>query len=342
MKKIIVFLLLSIILLFTATAQNLTDKEWVKFYIEKLDSSRYVERNNLLTTHIRYTFSKNGTVEIWGYGQEKHEYELKDSVLLIAPYIRYKIEELSDSLLIMADISNQQLEKDKANRFYFTTEKKYLNNVLYKGLVDVLADSIVVSNRFLKPLYTYDLEKHLLNPLSSEFPQDIEFSGYFIISPHKKITNVTIKETDKPLGDFGKRFKELIQETNYRWKLPDNSKRYYYRVDFSMKISGKFTRLTFYKEEASFKFSQLTQEQKGKVNLLFHRGNKLLKRKKYEKAIVCFTKCLEIDKIFFDAYYNRAFAFKMVGRNKEACLDWKYLHDFGQTDGRNLYINNCK
>ncbi len=342
-NKIIVTLIISLIIVSYAAGQSICDKEWVKFHVEKLDGSRYIERNNLLTTQIRYTFSNNGEVEIWGYfGEGEHKYLLEDSILTINTNVKYKVEELSDSLLILADISNEQIDKLKANRFYFTTEEKYVNNVLSKELVSFIDDSIIISNLYLKPICHYDLEKSLYNSLSSELPKNIKFSGNFIISPYGVVTRVSINDEVNTNSDFEKKFIELINKTSYRWNLPDYSRRFYYQNNFSVEVLGNFMKFSFLEQESSIKYTNLTYEEKEQANLLFQRGNSFLKRIKYEKAIQYFTECIDLDNIFIDAYYKRAYSFQMLDRKEEACIDWKFLYDLGQIQGINLYLQNCK
>jgi tetratricopeptide (TPR) repeat protein len=343
LNKIALTLILVLNFLSYSVSQNICDKEWRKFHVEKLDGSRFVERNNLLTTQIRYTFRNNGDVEIWGYfGEGEHKYLFKDSILTIDTYAEYKVEELSDSLLILADITNEQTKKNKANRFYFTTEEKYVNNVLSKGLVNFLNDSIIISNWYLKPIYHYNLEEYLNNSLSSELPKEIKFSGNFILSPYGIVTKVSINGEVNSNNDFENEFIELIYETSYRWNLPDMTRRFYYQNNFTVRVKGNFIEFSLLAQESSIKYSDLTYEEKEQANLLLQKGNTLLKKEKYEKAIDYFTKCIGLDNISIDAFYNRANAFQILERNDKACADWKYLYDLGQVDGINLYIENCK
>ncbi|OFX46082.1 MAG: hypothetical protein A2046_04285 [Bacteroidetes bacterium GWA2_30_7] len=45
---------------------------------------------------------------------------------------------------------------------------------------------------------------------------------------------------------------------------------------------------------------------------------------------------------FADAYYNRAIAKKNLGKNEDACLDFKKAADLGSTESEKAIINNCK
>ncbi len=55
-----------------------------------------------------------------------------------------------------------------------------------------------------------------------------------------------------------------------------------------------------------------------------------------------FIKCIEIDSLYLDAYYNLAFCYENLGNKNLACETWKKLKNMGQKQGEYLYEENCK
>jgi len=74
----------------------------------------------------------------------------------------------------------------------------------------------------------------------------------------------------------------------------------------------------------------------------YSKGLKLAEKKQFEKAIEKFTYCIGVDSLNTDVFYNRALCYYQLNQVKEACLDWKYLKDFGQVTAEKLYKENCE
>lgn len=74
----------------------------------------------------------------------------------------------------------------------------------------------------------------------------------------------------------------------------------------------------------------------------FNKGNNLILNEKYEKASKQFIKCIEIDSIYIDAYYNLAICFQKLGNKNLACETWSKLKFMGQKQGEYLLDENCR
>lgn len=58
------------------------------------------------------------------------------------------------------------------------------------------------------------------------------------------------------------------------------------------------------------------------ANAYFNRGIAYSNLKKYPEAIADYTKAIELDPKYADAYYNRGGAYKALGKTKEANADF--------------------
>ncbi len=74
---------------------------------------------------------------------------------------------------------------------------------------------------------------------------------------------------------------------------------------------------------------------------LFQKGINAYSEKKYIKAAEYFSESFKTDPENLDALYNKAAAYHEAGDIENACKTWKELVDLGQTNGIELYKNNC-
>ena len=77
------------------------------------------------------------------------------------------------------------------------------------------------------------------------------------------------------------------------------------------------------------------------VGKLMTKAHKELTHSNFEKAITYYTKCIELDPLQLDAFYNRAYSYYKLEKYEQACKDWRYLYLLGQTEGERLYRGNC-
>lgn len=101
------------------------------------------------------------------------------------------------------------------------------------------------------------------------------------------------------------------------------------------------TELLFHTKVKNYK-KTLTNEEISEANYHFNNGLRVFKKNKFDKAVIEFAKCIEIDPTNTDAYYNLADSYQKLRDTKSACGTWKTLKDMGQKGGEKLYEQNCK
>ena len=85
-----------------------------------------------------------------------------------------------------------------------------------------------------------------------------------------------------------------------------------------------------------------TQKEISDAENYYNKGVELIQNEKFETASKQFVKCIEIDSIYIDAYYNLAFCYQKLGNKNMACETWSKLKEMGQKQGEYLYEENCK
>lgn len=73
----------------------------------------------------------------------------------------------------------------------------------------------------------------------------------------------------------------------------------------------------------------------------YKKGLKYLEHKDYEPAIECFSKCIQLDDLYLNGYYNRAYSYYMLKRTDQSCMDWSKLMELGQKTGEKFYLEKC-
>lgn len=324
--------------------QDLTNKYWTKFHIERLDGSRIISRTNIVESPLNYHFHNNGKVSIITVlGETEIEYSIKDSIIAIGSNQLYQIELLTDTLLVLIELPEYPKEADKINRIYFSPEEQYANNIISMNLVQFINDSTIISSRYLRPHFTGgSLDQYLYDELSSSNLKNTELKGSFMITPTGQIRDILCENYVNINNEIKERILDLLMKTNYRWRTPYTKAQYYYMVNFSILFKDSFIVFAYYESNESDSFPNLSARDQDRAGFFFQEGNRLLSRGNYEKAISNYAKCIEIDEIFLDAYYNRAYANIMLGNDNESCIDWGILSELGQTEAIKLFNQHCK
>jgi len=72
------------------------------------------------------------------------------------------------------------------------------------------------------------------------------------------------------------------------------------------------------------------------------RGNAYYDLEKYSNAISDYTKAININPNYAEAYNNRGNAYCNSGNRKKACEDWRKAYSLGITDIKELVDEFCK
>ena len=64
--------------------------------------------------------------------------------------------------------------------------------------------------------------------------------------------------------------------------------------------------------------------------------------KNYSKAMIDFTKAIEINPNIPEAYYNRGLIYYYFENKYKACEDWRKAHSLGDLNAKDLLDKYCK
>ncbi len=338
-----VFICLSFI---QANCEDLKDTNWISINAQRRDGSKIVDRLGPKIGSIQYYFSKESVQTLLeGEVVSDQKFLVRGKILFIGEYISYQIDTLSKSKLTLTEIPKSRLRDDQVNTITFLNLDYYFNFLSESRMIEVSSDSIIKCNDIIYPSILKVNFKELVSQELAIFEQGLVF-GSFVLSSDGSIKNIEVEADALLKAKKEKKLVDIISATIGFWRLPMSGKSFNYKVRFHCFISAypSRTKLRFseldpkiYTKEAQQYRARLSQ-----AHNYFNRGSEFLIKEKFEKAVVEFNKCIEIDTLYLDAYYNKAYSLYKLNRNELACEQWLKLLEFSQKEGERLYKLNCK
>ncbi|HVZ98190.1 MAG TPA: tetratricopeptide repeat protein [Chitinophagaceae bacterium] len=346
---------LALSLLFIVTciwsfSQNLDNTEWVQIKMFGKDGSEIPSNQN--QTSLKFLF-KGDSILRSNNEQYSHRetYVINNNILTIENSTKFKIDSLSDEIMIITDIPNIQNNQEKQNtRLLLNTD--YIFDYLRRSKqLNTTADSIIQSDIFLSPTFDGNFNNFFMSRFNFNVQNEELFCSFEIL-PGDDISNVKIKSNQSASGTELGLIKRIITATQSRWIIPPVPYGYRFNVNFAANISnnanfkgvniGSQYSFLFHADSLNPRqMNILSLNDVAKEDDTFDYGVRLMKKEKYDKAIGQFQKCLKINPRDTDALYNLAFCYQKTGNTESACELWKELKDMGQRDGERLYNENC-
>lgn len=328
-------------------AQDLKNTEWTQIKVEKKDGSKNLARLPKGKSIMKYYFrEKTVLLTLNNLYTSELTYSVSDKILSIGEFAKYKIDTIDSKQLVLTQIPNRELTDDKINRFTFLNRPSLFEYLKENGKIEIVGDSIIESNEQFAPTYYGDIDKMFMTEFEHHNENKNIFGIYFLDSKGK-IENIQFEENRKFSKKEIEKFTEIMKVTNGFWTLPQTPKPYKYKVNFEIYFTSfqSFSGIGFSYVNKGLNqdvAKQLTQKEITEADSYFFKGNDLTRNKKYENASKQFIRCIEIDSLYLDAYYNLAFCYQKLGNKNLACEIWSKLKIMEQKEGENLYNENCR
>lgn len=328
-------------------AQILKNTIWIQVKAEKKDGSRIVDYENSEDRVIKYDFREDEVMISDGNLYiGKMNYLVHNRILEIGKFVRFTIDTLDDKKLVLTQVSNENLGDDKITRLTFINRSYIFNYLKENNLIKIIQDSIVEYSDKGSPAY-YGTSLSFEDKLSISMDERI-LAGTFIITASGNVQNVSI-EGEKGFSRKDTSFiKEAIRKTSGSWMIAYTPAHFQYKMNFILKT-------TYFKPVmiVNLSFVNLTIAQRARLknpglaklidaNKYYKQGVELLEGDKIDEAVSVFLKCLNIDSLYIDAYYDLAYCYGKLNQKEKMCEVLKKLKDFGQKTGSDLYDSTCQ
>lgn len=335
--------------------------KWIQFKMEMKDGSRSLSKFIKDSTYSDFTIYPDGLIfnsnpilkrsnnpvsyYVSGFtGKATNfdiKYTLEGNLLKTSATSGFLIEKLANDTLIICE-KIDGLEEDKLTRKYYINQKRVVEREYEK----VKNKKDIIANKFFTPKLNETLENEIFK-ITQNYYLNLDVIGTLTIFPksNKVTTEITYSSKDKPSKI--KIITDAINNSFEKWDLEGFKEFESIKIPFILscetydKISGVkiyyFTNnLADFKNNYNPSFSDMRKYQE-----LFDKGVEAYDKKNFTKAADYFSKAYKINPRNLDALYNQAAAYHESGDKENACKIWKELADFGQTNGIQLYKNNC-
>ena len=341
MTKIGKYLILIISPLFESLAYSqlsnkLENKKWINVNVERKDGSKVVDSEmDSESQSITYFFKKGKLNATFSMRAQSNYYDLKDSILTLGKFQKYKLENVNDTSLVMSEIT-MNLPDDKVNRYYFISNDNLERYAKKHELLKFENDTVIFSNSIVTP--SLDIADYIKN---LNINSNVEIKGSILFNPYGIIKEIKYLNSDSSNKEVVKNLNKIINSTSRKWTMPNISKKYYIRMPFKIgKLTqGGFVVVLWMLHDINKSFVSNRNIKKSKAEFVL--ATQLYSQGKFIEAKGHYDFALTLDSLNTDAYYNRAatnFKLKMLS---ESCNDWKQLMNLGQKEGERLYNANC-
>lgn len=340
---------LIILVQFTCTlyGQDLRNTEWVKIKAERKDGSKIVDHSGLDKGAFVFIFEES-SVSILSGGQYSYEqnFSIKDGVLTIGRFQSYSIDTVNSMTLVLTERHVEQQTDDKINRFTFINRRFHLSYLIQNKQITLISDTLIQCNNEFFPIHNKgDLGQIFMDEFNPVKINTI-LVGNFIMTPSGEIMSIQVMPNEKLSKKDTDKFVETLKQTSGHWTLPKGTSSLHFKIDFICRFMNKpplwNISFMFHTQDPNrFDLTGLTLQQRSEADQHFNKGLRLSNHDKHDKALTEFTKCINIDSLYIDAYYNKAYSYLKLGDKKSACDTWRQLSSMGQNLSIQLYRENC-
>lgn len=316
---------------------------WIRTHSEMKDSSKVIRHTHNYYAFLVYMFEDKGK----GYatinpleGRTSFDYVIHGTLLGINGE-PYKIESITDSTLVLCE-AYTNISDDKLHRNYY----KRLENFAQNNQVEENKDkNFYKSSKILFPIYkgknlTFDIEDKIGR---NTFVNEVKVDA--IITREGEVKDIVVVDKKTLSEKKISLIINMIAKTNKNWipaqlqMKPVDTKVSFVFDSYEIMTIKKIRMKNQYID--SNLLQPLHYKEKEKAESHFQIAIEFYQNGNLEKAIKYFTKCIEVDNTYLDAYYNRAALNSELGNKEEACKDWRYLSELAQRPAMSYLKENC-
>lgn len=323
--------------------QDLKNTEWIKIKAERLDGSKIIDRHEPEDASLQYFFIADSVMISTDHQYfNKRNYSIQEKILTIGSNARYKIDSIGDIFFVISQLSNNSAPDNKLNRYYLINAY-YLYDYLKKNnSLQIEGDTLAICDNQFSPTYMGDFTRLFSNKFNT---YDVLKSaeGSFSLAPDGVVKEVNIDENKYFTTKEIKKIKEIFYASSGSWLLPPSPASLSYKMKFSLRMTSNNSggEIIYYNLFTPHS-ETLNRKQQDEETRDFDKGAKSFNNKKFEEAARDFNKCIDIDSLDVDAYYNLATCYQKLGDKEKACATWKKLKEMGQKNGEILYDQSCQ
>jgi hypothetical protein len=218
-------------------AQRLYNTEWVRVLLESNVKGKTVTKQLLGSESAKYLFKeKTVLISLHDEYSTEMQYSLTDSTLTIGKFNKYKIDSISEGILVVEDLPQKAGDNENSNIYTYLNTDYLFDFLKQTNQLSIVNDSMIIASNLFSPAYRGKIDS-LFFRVFSDIYTDISFTGTFAISKDGNITDVEIPINKKGVKGDVKKISDILKSTKGFWIIPPTPKPYYYKIDFLLLIS---------------------------------------------------------------------------------------------------------
>lgn len=230
----IVIILISFLWFINSNGQGYTNTEWIQIGAANRDGSKIIDYSKPGTRPTKYYFDQDlVSISINEQYSTHLKYSASDSVLLIGDFIKFKIDSISDAVIIVSDIPRKGFTDDRLYTFMLLNTEYLFDYLKQNEQIDIIGDSLIICNRMFSPTYFGDLSELFRNKYSPETGKET-INGVFTISKEGVITEIEIKSDLKHTKKRIENIVKIFKSTEGHWILPPAPVPFKFKLCFSL------------------------------------------------------------------------------------------------------------
>lgn len=214
-----------------SNCQSLKNTEWTRVLVENNVEGNLIVNKQLTKKPIKYLFLEDTVlISIDESYSTTALYSINGNILSIGNFVKYKIDSLSDQLLIVSDLPKQGIPASTLGIFTLMSTNFIFDFLKQSQQLTIIGDSVILANELFCPVYNGDI-----NNIFSErgaFAYSA-YKGSFTISRDGYIRDIQILKGTK---DDIIRISNKLISTKGNWIIPPTPKPFDYKIDFELLI----------------------------------------------------------------------------------------------------------
>jgi hypothetical protein len=226
--------LISFLWFINSNGQKLANTEWIQVAAANRDGSKIIDYSKPGARPTKYYFTGDSvSISINEQYSTHLKYSVHDSLLLIGEFIKFKIDSVSEPVIIVSDMPRKGITDDRLYTFMLLNTDYLFDYVKQNEQIGIVGDSLIVCSSMFSPAYTGDLSELFKYKYSPDDGEE-NINGMFTISKESVITDIEItsdlKRTKKKIEYIAK----IIKSTEGWWIMPPAPSTFKYKLNFTL------------------------------------------------------------------------------------------------------------
>lgn len=215
-----------------SNCQSLKNTEWIRILVENNVEGNIIVNQQLSKKPIKYFFLEDSVlISADESYSTKVLYSINGGILSIGNFVKYKIDSLSEQLLIVSDLPKQGIPTSKLGIFTLMNTDFIFDFLKQSQQLTIINDSVILANELFCPVYNGDIS--MIFSQRGAFSYSV-YKGSFTISKDGNIRDIQILKGTK---DDIVRISNTLISTKGHWIIPPTPKPYDCKIDFQLSIT---------------------------------------------------------------------------------------------------------